>query len=238
MISRRSLLQAGATGALALSAGCLGFVTGEDALEFDAAKVLPTDDALAETGYEETEAKWERFEETISVGVERDVAASIWIAMYEKRVAIPVDELEGTGANVEGVGDLDVTIEGEAATFAAISMPAMDVLGSTQNPLADMDTREVLEEFRGELETSYGRIRDIRHDETVELDILDDRRDVERFVATVEIEGQEVELDLHVAVFAHEGDLLILLGGYPRVLPDEGTNVETLMESVEHPLEE
>lgn len=217
MTTRRSVLAAGATGTLALSTGCLGFVLGEP-LEFEASKVLPTDAALAETGYEHHDSGWERIEETVSVGVEREIHASLWNAVYSKEVSIQGQRQE-------------------AAMFAAVSLPAMEVAGSVQNPLDDMDNREILDEVRGQLEGNYGNLRDIRHHERIVVRILDADRSVDVFAATADLEGEEMEIRLPLTTFSHEDDLLVLVGGYPRLLSDEGVNIEVLMESVEHPLE-
>ena len=217
MTSRRAFLAGGATGLVALTSGCLGFVMG-DPLEFDAGAVRPTDAALEDSGYEEQDADWERIEETVEFGVEREIRASIWTAVYNKEVSI------------QGVGR-------EAAVFAAVSLPAMEVLGRTLNPLDDMDNEEVLEELRGEIEGEYGTLRDISHDETIDVPILGDQRTVEVYTAKTDLEGQEIEIMLVLTVFDHEDDLLVLLGSHPRLLPDEGVTIEELMESVEHPLE-
>ncbi|MCU4741731.1 DUF6517 family protein [Natronoglomus mannanivorans] len=218
MTTRRAVLAAGATGALALSSGCLGFVTGSEALEFDASKVLPADAALEETGYEHHDSGWERIEETVSVGVEREIHASLWNAVYSKEVSIQGQRQE-------------------AAMFAAVSVPAMEIAGSTQNPLDDMDNREILDEVRDQIEGNYGSLRDIRHHERTVVSILGADRSVDVFAARTDLEGEEMELRLPLTTFTHEDDLLVLVGGYPRLLPDEGVNIEVLMESIEHPLE-
>lgn len=220
MASRRAVLAGGATGALAFASGCLDVVTGGP-IEFDASIVRASEATLGETGYEEGTTGWERIEETVSFGIERDIHASLWAATYTKRVSI------------QGIAENE-----EAAVFAAVSMPAMEILGSTQNPVAEMDARQVLEEVRGEVEGSYGSLQNISHDETFGLPILGSDRRVEAYLAETTVGGRTVEIELLLSVFGHDGDLLVLLGGYPRLLPDEGANVEELMETVEHPLEE
>lgn len=220
MTSRRGLLAGAATGALALTAGCLDVLTGGP-IEFDASAVRPGEDALAETGYEEQLAEWQEIEETVSVGVERDVHASVWVATYSKTVA-----LQGS--------------DREAALFGAVSMPAMDVLGSPRNPIAGMDGKELLEEVQGRMgggQDGVGQLRDLSHEEAIELSILGAQREVDRLSGRTDVEGQEMEVGIDVASFDNEGDLLVLLGAYPQLLPDEAVNAEVLMESVEHPIE-
>lgn len=220
MTTRRTLLASGLAGGLALTGGCLGVLTGSEALEFSAAKAEPSDSALGETGYELHEQNEERIEETAEVsGVERDIVATFWASVYAKSVAVQ-------GAEIE------------AAAFGVVSMPSMEVLGTPRNPIADMDATQVLNEAQGNVDTEFGELRDITHEETRELSILGEDRDVDVFDATADLEGQEIDVLIHLATVSHEGDLLILFGGHPRQLPEEEINAELLMESIEHPVEE
>lgn len=86
--SRRGVLAGGATGVLALTAGCLDFLRGDGPLEFEAALAAPSDDALAETGYEVAAIDGEEFDETVEFGVEREVRASFWLASYTKQASL------------------------------------------------------------------------------------------------------------------------------------------------------
>ncbi|ARS88591.1 hypothetical protein B1756_01675 [Natrarchaeobaculum aegyptiacum] len=73
---------------LALTAGCLDFIRGDGPLEFEAALATPSDDALAETGYEEAAIDGEEFDETVEFGVEREIHASFWLASYTKQASL------------------------------------------------------------------------------------------------------------------------------------------------------
>lgn len=217
MTTRRSFVAGGAVGALALTSGCLDFITGSEPLTFDARRAAPSDAAVNETGYAERDRSEENIEETIDVGVERDIRATVHSTIYTK----------------------DVEIQGrrmEAAAFGVVSMPGMEVLGKSFNPLDDMSNREILEEVRPELERSVGELRDVRHEEERSLPILGESRTVDVFDAETTLEGREIELRILLVAVDHEDDTIVLLGGYPRMLPDEGANVEVLMESIEHPL--
>ncbi|QLK26492.1 DUF6517 family protein [Natrinema zhouii] len=219
-ISRRSLLAAGATGTLALTAGCIDVVLGNGPLEFDSDRVAPTDGALEAAGYEESGVNNDAIERTVELpgGVERDVRAGIWRSVYTKAV----DYLGGTH---------------EGAAFAAVSIPGMTVAGRSLNPLDDMSNKELLERFLSEVPSDNGDIRNIRHDESFGLDILGDGREVDLFVGESDLEGETVDIEIKLTSFDHDGDLLVILGTYPRMLTAESANVEELMESVEHPVE-
>lgn len=219
--SRRSLLAAGTTGTIALTAGCLDFLTGDGPLKFTAERVAPTDAALEETGFEEDTVEKESFEETIDVGVERDVEASIWVSIYTKQLA---------------------EWDQDAGVFAAVSAPGMEVGGRTINPLEELSNRELLEEFLDEVETGTG-IDDLEYEESDELTVLGEDRTVETFSGRTEYNGLEVDVAIELASFVHEDDLIVLLGSYPTPLEElpemdlsESENVERLMESVQHPV--
>lgn len=217
-LSRRSLLAAGATGTLALTAGCLDFVLGNGPLELEADRAAPSDDALAETGYEENTVEQQELDETISVAdVERDVRASVWASLYAKE-----QELAGTTQ--------------EASLFAAISLPAVEVAGRSFNPLEEMSNKELLEEMLSQFESSGAEVENISHEESFGLDILGDGREVDVFVGETDYNGQTIDVEISLTSLTHEDDMIVLLGSHPQPLAEESSNVELLMESVEHPV--
>ncbi|MFD1562336.1 DUF6517 family protein [Haloarchaeobius amylolyticus] len=218
-LSRRSLLAAGATGTVALTAGCVDAVFGNGPLEFDADRVAPSDDALAAAGYQESDVSDETIERTVELpgGVEREVRATIWQSIYTK--------------NVDYAGQTR-----EGAAFAGVSIPGMEVAGRSLNPLSELSNEELLERFLAEIPSDHGEITDLTHEESFGLEILSDGRTVDLFVGESDLEGETIEIELKLTSFDHEGDLLVLLGTYPKVLTAESANAEELMESVEHPV--
>ncbi|WP_222918529.1 DUF6517 family protein [Natrinema sp. SYSU A 869] len=217
--SRRSLLAAGATGTLALTAGCLGFVLGNEPLEFDSNRVAPANEMVAETGYEEQTVEERTMERSEAIGgVERDFEASIWTSSYSK--------------SVDYMGQ---TREGSA--FAAVSVPGMEVAGQSVNPLDDMSNEELLTEFLDRVDSNRGDIENIQHQESFALDILDDSRTVDTFVGESELEGEPIDIEIKLTSFDHEDDQLVLFGILSKRLADESANVELLMESAEHPVD-
>lgn len=214
--ARRSLLAAGATGTIALTAGCLGFVLGNEPLEFAADRVAPTDEMVAETGYKERAVEQRTMERSESIGgIERDFEASLWTSSYSKAV-------EYRGQTREG------------SVFTAVSVPGMEVAGQSVNPLDEMSNEELLEEFLGRVDSNRGTVDNIRHQESFALEILGESRDVDSFVGESELDGEPLDVELTLASFDHEDDLLVLLGVLPKRLTEESANVELLMESVEH----
>ncbi|ELY64560.1 DUF6517 family protein [Natrinema versiforme] len=218
--SRRSLLAAGATGTIALTAGCLDFVLGNGPLEFDSDRVAPTDGALEETGYDEKEVTEETIDRTVELpaGIERDVEASIWTSVYSKQLEYRGQEREGSA-------------------FAAVSIPGMEVAGRSVNPLDDMSNEELLAEFLNQIDGERGEIRNIQHEESFELSILDGARETDVFIGESELAGEPIDIEIKITSFDHEDDLLVLLGTLPKMNTKESANVEVLMESVEHPVD-
>ncbi|MFB1062466.1 DUF6517 family protein [Natrinema sp. H-ect4] len=219
-LTRRSVLAAGATGTLALTAGCLDVVLGNGPLEFDSDRVAPTEGALEEAGYEESGVNNDAIERTVDLpgGIERDVRAGVWRSVYTK-------EVDYLGETREG------------AAFAGVSIPGMKVAGRSLNPLDDMSNGELLERFLSEVPSDHGDISDIQREDSFGLDILGDGREVDLFVGQSDLEGETIDIEIKITSFEHEGDLLVLLGTYPKLLTAEAANVEELMESVEHPFE-
>lgn len=220
MISRRRALLACAGAIPIATAGCLDFVTGDGPIERSAKKALPSDSALDETGYEERESGWEEQGDTIEfASVERDVEIDVWTAAYAKTVEIE-----------------EATIEGSA--FGLVSTPNEEVAGESLNPLADMSEDEVLEEVKANFGSEYDDLRDIEREGTETIEILDEDRDVAVYGGTTEHEDAEYEVALYLSLVEHDDDILVLIGAHPKELPDERENVETLMASVEHPVDD
>lgn len=214
---RRTVLASGATGALALAAGCLDFALGNGPLEVTAERAAPTDSALETAGYEERATEQRSIEERVDVGVERDVEATVWASTYTKEI-----EHRGT--------------EGEGCAFAAISIPDVSVAGRSFNPIGELSNEELLSEYGDKFERGGASIENLTHRESFGLEILGDGRSVDVFEGTTTFEGDEIDVDVAVTSFAHEDDRLVLVGSYPAALAAESATVEELLESVEHPV--
>lgn len=216
MMDRRTALAAGCTGLVSATAGCIGFVLGDESLEYIAEPIVPSEPALDRTGYELDEQGWLGFGEEIG---DRDIGAAAWSAAYTN----------------------EITIQGqsqEAAIFACLSMPKIEVAGSPINPFAEMTPRELLEEFGDEVDSEFDAISEPDPtDESFSLPILGDQQTVEEFVSETTLQGERLELYLWITTFVHREDVIIVFGGFPRELADEGVLIEDLMESVEHPPE-
>lgn len=210
--TRRAVL-GGAAAGLATTTGCLGFVTGDEPLAFDADPASVSRAKLAETDYEESARRSPTVTREFTVaGQTREVSVTNRLALYEK------------------AADLGPLGERKVALFALVATPQVELAGRTFNPVGDMSMRELLEQFQS-------RYDGLAVDERVgsaTVSTLDTEVTVERYAGTTTVKGQTVELYLHVARFEHRDDFVVATGAYPRRMSDEADTIHSLISHVEH----
>ncbi|MFW6317966.1 MAG: DUF6517 family protein [Halorubrum sp.] len=211
---RRAIGLAGAVG-LAGLAGCtaLDVATGDPA-EFSAGTATVADETLAETGYELNDVS----EETVSrefdvAGSTREVRVTNTIAEYDKAVEL-FDERY------------------QAAVFAAVATPRVEVLGRAFNPIAELgpDERAAL------IADRYEEVSDLERGSEYTTEVLGEEAEVVVYTADGEIEdtGVSVELEFHVGDTVEAGaDYVLPLAAYPEPLGD-GENVRSMMNGIDH----
>ncbi|TKX79803.1 DUF6517 family protein [Halorubrum sp. SD626R] len=215
-ITRRRALAAGGAVALAGLAGCTAYdvATGDGPAEFAAGTATVADATLSESGYELNEVTDETITREVEVaGRTREVRVTNTVAEYDKAV-----ELFGERY--------------QAAVFAAVATPRVEVLGEALNPIADFSTRE-----RAEIILSrYENVGDLERGSEYSTTVLGADADVVVYTAEGEIEGTGagVELELHVGEPVEAGDDFVLpLASYPASFSD-GENVRSMMNGIEH----
>ena len=215
-VTRRRALAAGGAVGIAGLAGCTAFevATGDEPAEFAAGTATVADATLSETGYELNEVS----EETISREVEaagqtREVRVTNTVAEYDKAV-----ELFGERY--------------QAAVFAAVTTPQIEVLGEALNPIAEFSTRE-----RAELILSrFENVGDLERGSEYSTTVLDSDAAVVVYTADAEIEGTgvTVELELHIGEpIGVSNDFVLPLAAFPAAFSD-GENVRLMMNGIEH----
>lgn len=201
---------AGSTVALALgTGGCLGFVTGEESLEFSADEATATEDALQETGYEEKEVTdvvvtEERYD--------REIEVTNWQARYERTAEMPL------------LGEQEVGV------FVAFATPKVEVANEAFNPVDDMSNRELLERVQGQ----YENVEIGSKVDSTTVTVLGTETTVDRFDGTATFSGQDVDIYLHVTQVEDGDDFVVPLGVYPQKLDDEDQRIFALMEGLQH----
>jgi len=214
---RRALAVGGGVGAAAL-AGCtaLDVFTGDEPAEFVAGTATVSDATLSETGYELNEVTSETVSEEFEVaGSTREVRVTNRVAEYDRAV-----ELFGERY--------------QAAVFAALATPRVEVLGQAFNPIADLDDEE-----RAELVLNrYDGVDDLERGSEYTTSMLDTEVDVVVYTAEGEIAGAgiDVDIELHVGAPVEAGDDFVLpLAAYPEEFGD-GETVRTMINGIEHEL--
>ena len=197
---------------LVATSGCIGFLSGQEPLAFEAEVATVGANALSETGYEETNRSELAVEETFEVaGQSREVRVTNQVVQYERSVGV-------------------AGVEQRAALFVVVSSPQVRVLDRTFNPIGEMSNRELL----GRMQSSYSTISvgERRGSETVSA--LGTRATVDRFAGTARVAGTESDIFIHVTRIEHDGDFVVAIGAYPQLLPDEGDRVLTLVRNLRH----
>ncbi|WP_418284353.1 DUF6517 family protein [Halorubrum sp. DTA46] len=214
---RRALAIGGATG-IAAVAGCtaLDVATGEPA-EFAAGTATVSDEALADTGYELNEVTSETVSREFEVaGSTREVRVTNRVAEYDRAVEIFGERYQ-------------------AAVFAALATPRVEVLGQAFNPIDDLDDEE-----RAELILNrYDDVDDLERSSEYTTSMLDGDVDVAVYTASGEIAGTglDVDIELHVGAPVEAGDDFVLpLAAYPEGFGD-GESVRRMINGIEHSVE-
>ncbi|ELZ58509.1 MULTISPECIES: DUF6517 family protein [Halorubrum] len=212
---RGALGLAGAVG-LASLAGCtaLDVATGGEPAEFAAGTATVADATLSDTGYELNDVSEETLSREVEAGGQtREVRVTNAVAEYDKAV-----ELFGERY--------------QAAVFAAVATPRIEVLGQALNPIAELSTRE-----RADLILSrFENVGDLERGTEYTTTVLESDADVVVYTAQGEIEGTgaSTELELHIGEpVSVEDDFVLPVAAYPAAFSD-GENVRLMMNGLEH----
>jgi hypothetical protein len=215
-ITRRQALAVGGAAGLASLAGCTAFevATGEGPAEFAAGTATVADATLSESGYELNEVADETITREVEAGGQtREVRVTNTVAEYDKAV-----ELFGERY--------------QAAVFAAVTTPRIEVLGRALNPIAEFSTRE-----RAELILSrFENVGNLQRGSEYSTGVLGSDAEVVVYTVDAEIEGTGVtsELELHIGEpVSVSNDFVLPLAAYPSAFSD-GENVRRMMNGIEH----
>lgn len=211
---RRTLALASGAGIAGL-AGCtaLDVATGDPA-EFTAGTATVSDTTLEDTGYELNEVTEATITEEFEVaGSTREVRVTNRVAEYDRAVEILGERYQ-------------------AAVFAVLATPRVEVLGQAFNPIGDLD-----DEARAELiMTRYDDVDDLERGSEYTTSMLDTEVRVVVYAADGEIAGTGVstDIELHVGEPIETGDDFVLpLAAYPEGFGD-GETVRQLINGIEY----
>lgn len=189
--------------------GC-ALLTGEP-LEFDASKATVSDTAQQAAGYEEVTVEPQTVTRTFTVAEqEREVTLTNWIANYER--------------------DLGMVTSPAPGTVTVFATPEISIAGQTLNPVGSMSERELLELALQQ----YEDVSDPTEQGTRTVTVLGEVTTVTSYAATVEYQGQDVDITLHLTRVKHEGDVIVAVGAHPALITGQQAEIDTMFEGIEH----
>ena len=216
MIPNRRVLAAVAVALLLVTSGCIGFLTGEEPLTVSADPAAVEETASQEAGYDLNDTRTLEVNESFEVaGQERQVVATNYLTDYRKSVEFgPIGEAE-------------------VGVFTVVSTPAVEIAGQTLNPIGSYSNARLIQ-F---VQEQYSGMSDIERVSEQNITVQGTETTVTKFSATATIEGQEVDVFVHVTKYRDGDDFVLALGVYPQQLDGEEENVLSMMRAIEHPSE-
>jgi hypothetical protein len=213
MLTKRHL-GGGLLAILVVSSGCVGFLAGSEELSFAADPAATADSAASSAGYESNGTRTQRVEREFTVaGQTRTVEAANEITTYEKAIEIPL------------LG------EAKLGVFTLVSSPAVEIAGETFNPIGDYSNDRLVRLVASE----YGGLSGAEQVSERRLTALGTRTTVTKYSATATVQGEEVDVFVHVTKVRDGEDFVVALGIYPQRLDGEAENVLDMIRAVEHP---
>jgi hypothetical protein len=211
MVFTRRAFGTGLLAGLVGTAGCLGFVRGEEPLTFEAVGARPTDEALAETGYRHHETRSETIREALEVaGQSREV------------------ELVNVLVECDKALDLGPTGRLRAAAFVVFATPQFEAFGRRFHPGDRISTRRLATELSSNFdELSIGEEVDERT-----LTVFGEEVDVSTFEGRAALGPTDLDVHVHLGSATNDDDFVVLVGVHPRRLAGEYENVASLAESL------
>lgn len=199
---------------LVVTSGCLGLLSGEEVLTFEAESALTAEAVASDAGYRLGDTETVRINRTLEAAGQRlTVSVDNQVATYEKSL-----DLGPLGSAKMGV-------------FALIASPAVDVAGQTLNPIGDYDNDRLV----SLVASRYEAVSNVERVSERSVRMLGTDTTVTKYAANARFAGRQIDVYLHVAKVRHESDFVVAVGVYPKVLSGEESNVLELMRAVDHP---
>ncbi|MCL9815517.1 DUF6517 family protein [Natronocalculus amylovorans] len=209
-MNRRTVLSGVGAIGLTTLAGCLSTV-GLD--EHTAAPAGVSEETRDDTGYEQTGVEEIPIEERVGLTfLSEEVTARNYLTEHEKSV------------------DIGPLGSQRAAVFMLLSTPQVNVLGQEFNPVAEMDTAELIDLVAD----NYNNISNVSHNADHEQTVLEQTTTRSEFTAEAQFDNTDVDVRLHVTTAIERGDdLLVAIGVYPDELHrQEEDNIVALVQSI------
>ena len=209
---RKALLTAGTT-LTALLSGC-GATQQE--FSFTATPGRITQQVLSNAGYNPDQQEEIIQQRTVeAAGQERDVTVTNYLRTYTRSIS-----------------QRGISRELVAAIFTS---PSISIVGQQFNPLADLGLKELLERTQGRFsDYDAPQLQEVTRSGEFSIQSLATETTVGVFSA-VTAGTPAVDIEVLISRFKHDGDYIILRGGYPQsVTETERQRVRTLFENIAH----
>ena len=202
---------------LLVTSGCIGFLTGSEPLEFSAEPATVSGSAATDAGYEYNGTRELTVNRSFDVGgQERRVIATNQISDYRKSM------------------DLGPLGNAEVGVFNVVTTPAVEIAGQTLNPIGSYSNARLVE-F---VQQQYSGLGDIQRVSEQNITVQGTETAVTKFSATATIQGQEIDVFIHVTKYRSGDDFVVAIGVYPQQLEgSEESNVLSMMRAIDHPVE-
>jgi len=198
---------------LLATAGCVGFLTGEEPLGF-AANATEVDDATLEaTDYRLAHSASPNSTQNVTVaGQTRRVVVSSELRRYNRTVTLAAG------------------VEGDFARMTVFSSPAATVGGTSINPIGSLSDERLVRRFVG---ASSG-LSNVEFQSNRSVEFLGEARTVSEYTATQRMGGVQTNATVHLATVEHDGDFVTVVAVHPEAV-DERSRVDALLAGFRHP---
>ncbi|MFC5365638.1 DUF6517 family protein [Salinirubrum litoreum] len=215
MSNRRTLATLLLAG-LIVTSGCTQLL-GSGPAEFEAESAVVADSAVEANDYQLNDTREVELTRTLSVaGAEKEVVVTNEVATYEKSL------------------DLGVLGSQKLGVVAVFASPQVEVAGQAMNPIGDWSNQKLVREIG----SRYDAISNVEPTgESQNVTVLGTDTEVATFEGSTSVQGQQVDVTIHVTKFAHEGDYVAVVGAYPSQFGGQESGVMEMIRAVEHPAE-
>ena len=213
MTSKRVVAAVLAVAMLTTTTGCIGFLTGEEALSFTADPAVVDESAAESAGYSTDGPRVLSVNRTVSAaGQEREVVAENQVTTYRKTL------------------DLGI-FEADLGVFTVVSTPAVEIAGQTLNPIGEFSNRRLV----SLVQDQYRGLDDIQEVSSQTITVQGKQTEVTKYSGTATVQGRDVDVYVHVTKYRDGDDFVVAIGVYPQRLSGEEANVLSMMRAIEHP---
>lgn len=204
------------------SAGCTDLLFGEGDVELTGTPAKVPESVLAETGYVFAKEETVEIEKEFEVGDNtRRVLVTGYYTQYMKELSLP------NGDSLPAAG------------FGIVSIPQVEILGETFDPLDSFDPEELLNFVReagaqGGEESPMEQLEEIEVESQQTVTVAGQDTQETKFRGTVDHEEGEMDFFVHLTTAVELGEgLAYTIGGYPAEATSEEGAIRDLMGAVE-----